>query len=273
MHPSSCLLELCSSLSAGGLECVGRKCFLDDCDLVVHQERWDGNSASQAPRCLHIPYRATILGERRSGQGSGCDKVHRICRTGAEHLRGLRYCKSDTVSTPPLHRGSHPAMPKGRTRQLVSYLRLCRWKEGFLCRNDQLCVLEMSRTRGRVVLQVRVELTSNFVVYFYQMEGLAANGTTICFSGPCFKTRVVEDMAAYLNNCNVVVVDDVVDVGGDIVADVWLVFDLGGGLSRGRWCSSSGLWCCWSCRHLQFWLWLGCITTAIIINTIPRQRL
>ncbi len=48
-------------------------------------------------------------------------------------------------------------------------------------------------------------LTPNFIVNMHQMKSLAADGTTIGFSGPFPQTRIMEDMAANLDNSDFII--------------------------------------------------------------------
>lgn len=49
-------------------------------------------------------------------------------------------------------------------------------------------------------------LTSDFVIDLDQVEGLAAEGATVCFDGPFSQTGIVENVIADLNNSDVVIV-------------------------------------------------------------------
>lgn len=53
-------------------------------------------------------------------------------------------------------------------------------------------------------------LTSNLVIDLDQVEGLAAEGATVCFDGPFPQTGIMENMIADLDNGNVVMVFQIV---------------------------------------------------------------
>ena len=65
----------------------------------------------------------------------------------------------------------------------------------------------MNRVEGQgVYMGGDLLLTSNLVIDLHEMEGLAADGTTVCLCSPFLQARVVQHMATDLYDSNVVVV-------------------------------------------------------------------
>lgn len=139
---------------------------------------------------LHTPCRTKHHQALRPGQCSVYGRVYHMHRTVTGCPRARQCCRLDRVQLPPLALGSRPAMPVDQTRRLVSCLRLCTCSGGFLVRmNNQLQpfpvrVSETSRFNKAL-------LTSNLVIDLDYVKCLAADGATVCLSGPCFQAAVV----------------------------------------------------------------------------------